>query len=218
MFLKKSAFLVNNFRNYYKPLKQEIMKIIRNLTFCFTMAAVLGCDDPQVSPANICDTTYISSLITNAFSTANSYNDHITMDLETHEYTVQINNNIEICSIGYQNPTTYTGGYTMTITNTTTNTSYSGVHTFSQTAMDYQSITPVIVNAGDIINVKRTILPGYTMLNQTVGRLLRKSNGATVPYPITRGIAVFLSSDFHGAGGPTPNFAQPYIALGFKVN
>ena len=25
-------------------------------------------------------------------------------------------------------------------------------------------------------------------------------------------------SNFYGAGGPIPNFLQPYIALGFKVN
>jgi hypothetical protein len=157
-------------------------------------------------------------LITNVFAAANGYNDLVTMDLETHEYTMQINEDGEICSVGYQNPGTYTGGYTMTITNLTTNMSYIGVHTFSQAALDYQSITPVLVNNGDIINVKRTILPGYTMLNQTVGRLLRKSNGSNVPYPITQGTAVFKSSNFYGAGGPVPDFAQPYIALGFKVN
>ena len=194
------------------------MKTIKTLIFCFAAASLLGCDNDNDPTNNVCDTTYVSTLITNAFSTANSYDDLTTMDLETHEYTIQINENGEICSVGYQNPSTYTGGYTMTVTNTTTNTSYSGVHTFSQTTLDYQSITPVIVNNGDIINVKRTILPGYTMLNQTVGRLLRKSNGSTVPYPITQGTAVFLSSNFSGAGGPIPNFAQPYIALGFKVN
>ena len=194
------------------------MKTIKTLIFCFAAASLLGCDNDNDPTNNVCDTTYVSTLITNAFATANGYNDLETMDLEIHEYTMQINEDGEICSVGYQNPSTYTGGYTMTITNITTNTSYSGVHTFSQTALDYQSITPVIVNNGDIINVKRTILPGYTMLNQTVGRLLRKSNGSNVPYPITQGTAVFLSSNFYGTGGPAPDFAQPYIALGFKVN
>ncbi|MFL9831129.1 hypothetical protein ABS764_09740 [Flavobacterium sp. ST-87] len=194
------------------------MKAIKTLLFCFTAASIISCDNDNDPTNNVCDTGYVSTLITNAFSTANGYDDMETMDLETHEYTIQINADGEICSVGYQNPSTYTGGYTMTITNTTSNTSYSGVHTFSQTTLDYQSITPVLVNNGDIINVKRTILPGYTLLNQTIGRLLRPSNYNDVPYPITQGNVVFLSSNFYGTGGPIPDFAQPYIALGFKVN
>lgn len=194
------------------------MKTIKTLIFCFAATLIGSCDNDNNPTNNVCDTSYVSTLITNAFTAANGYNDLTTMDLETHEYTIQINANGEICSVGYQNPSTYTGGYTMEVINTTTNTSYSGVHTFSQTTLDYQSITPVLVSSGDIITVKRTILPGYTALNQTVGRLLRKSNNTTVPYPVTQGNAVFLSSNFYGAGGPAPDFAQPYIALGFKVN
>ncbi|OXB05662.1 hypothetical protein [Flavobacterium pectinovorum] len=194
------------------------MKTIKTLIFCFAATLISSCDNDNNPTNNVCDTTYVSTLITNAFTAANGYNDLTTMDLETHEYTIQINANGEICSVGYQNPSTYTGGYTMEVINTTANTSYSGVHTFSQTTLDYQSITPVLVNSGDIITVKRTILPGYTALNQTVGRLLRKSNNTPVPYPVTQGNAVFLSSNFYGAGGPAPDFAQPYIALGFKVN
>ena len=194
------------------------MKTIKTLIFCFAATLISSCDNDNNPTNNVCDTTYVSTLITNAFTAANGYNDLTTMDLETHEYTIQINANGEICSVGYQNPSTYTGGYTMEVINTTANTSYSGVHTFSQTTLDYQSITPVLVNSGDIITVKRTILPGYTALNQTVGRLLRKSNNTPVPYPVTQGNAVFLSSNFYGSGGPAPDFAQPYIALGFKVN
>lgn len=194
------------------------MKTIKTLIFCFAATLIISCDNDNNPTNNVCDITYVSTLITNAFTAANGYNDLTTMDLETHEYTIQINANGEICSVGYQNPSTYTGGYTMEVINTTANTSYSGVHTFSQTTLDYQSIIPVLVNSGDIITVKRTILPGYTALNQTVGRLLRKSNNTTVPYPVTQGNAVFLSSNFYGAGGPAPDFAQPYIALGFKVN
>ncbi len=194
------------------------MKTIKTILICLAITIITSCDNDTDPNNNVCDTTYVSSLITNAFSTANGYDDLETMDLETHEYTIQINASGEICSIGYQNASTYTGGYTMEVINTTTNTSYSGVHTFSQTALNYQSITPVLVNAGDIINVKRTILPGYTMLNQTVGRLLRKSDSSPVPYPITQGTVVFLSSNFYGTGQAPTDFAQPYIAIGFKVN
>lgn len=194
------------------------MKTFKTLLFLSFVILLNSCDNDNDPANNVCDTTYVSSAITNAYSIANGYDDIETMDLETHEYSVKINAPGEICSIGYQNPSTYTGGYTMEIINTTTSASYSGVHVFSQAGLDYQSIaTPVIVNSGDIITIKRTILPGYTMLNETIGRLLRDSNGADVPYPITQGNIEFLSSNFYGTGGPIPNFAQPYIAFGFQV-
>mgnify|MGYP000545370827 CR=1 FL=1 len=97
-------------------------------------------------------------------------------------------------------------------------TVYSGTHTFSQAALDYQAITPIAVSSGDVIVVRRTILPGYTLLNETVGRILRPSNNLSVPYPITQGNVQFMGSAFYGAGGPVLNIGQPYIALGFKVN
>ncbi|WP_308993138.1 hypothetical protein QLS71_008575 [Mariniflexile litorale] len=195
------------------------MKTFKALLFSFFVILINSCDNDNNPTNNVCDTTYVSSAITNAYSAANGYDDLAEfMDLETHEYSVKINAAGEICSIGYQNPSTYTGGYTMEIINTNTNTSYSGVHVFSQTGLDYQPITiPVQVNSGDIIIVKRTILPGYTMLNETIGRVLRKSNNANVPYPVIQGNIEFLNSNFYGTGGPIPDFAQPYIAFGFQV-
>ncbi len=182
---------------------------------------MFSCDNDNDPTNNVCENNYVTDVITTAFSVANGYDDLAEwMDLETHEYEIQINENGEICTVGYQNPSTYTGGYTIEIINNTnsSSTSYSGTHTFLQTALDYQTITPVTVVSGDYITVKRTILPGYTNLNQTVGRVLRKSNFSNVPYPITQGNVVFQGSVFYGAGGPVANNSQPYIALGFKVN
>jgi len=139
------------------------------------------------------------------------------MDLKTHQYRIKINANGEICSVGYQNPSTWTGDYIIEIINETSSVSYSGTHSFSQAQLDYQSITPVAVSSGDIIKVMRTI-SNNNSLNETVGRVLRKSDFTNVPYPITQGNIEFLSSDFYGSGGPLPNFAQPYIPIGFEVN
>ncbi|RAJ13025.1 hypothetical protein [Olleya aquimaris] len=192
-------------------------------TLKFTLLTLLSllyfnCDNDDDNTNNVCDSNYVNAAITTAFSTANGYDDLAEwMDLETHEYELQINASGEICTIGYQNPSTYTGGYDMEVINNTSGGSYLGTHTFSQSGLDYQLITPVVVNAGDYITVKRTILPGYTALNQTVGRILRKSDFTDVPYPVTQGNVVFSGSVFYGAGGPVANIGQPYIALGFKV-
>lgn len=193
------------------------MKTIKFALIAFLTITFFNCDNDDDSTNNVCENGYVSTAITNAFATG--YDDLPEwMDLETHEYDIQINASGEICTIGYQNPSTYTGSYTMEVINNTSSASYSGVHTFAQGSLDYQSITSVTVNAGDIITVRRTITAGYTLLNETIGRVLRKSDFTNVPYPLTAGNVVFQSSNFYGAGEPVPNIAQPYIALGFKVN
>lgn len=201
-------------------MKKKSFKNFRKIVFLLTMSlfVVSSCDNDNDPTNNVCEDTYVSTAITNTFSSANGYNDLAEyMDLKTHEYRIQINADGEICSVGYQNPSTWTGDYIIEIINETINASYSGTHSFSQTQLDYQSITPVAVSSGDVIKVMRTIV-NNTTLDQTVGRILRKSDYSNVPYPITQGNVVFLSSNFYGSGGPIPNFGQPYIALGFKVN
>ena len=99
-----------------KNLKTSFLSLI---TLLF-----VSCDNDNDPSNNVCDTNYVSTPITNAFSAANGYDDLPEfMDLETHEYDIKINASGEICSIGYQNPSTYTGGYTMEVINTTTSTS-----------------------------------------------------------------------------------------------
>ncbi|GGW58756.1 hypothetical protein DFQ11_101957 [Winogradskyella epiphytica] len=195
-------------------------KKITYLSALFTIAlfTMSSCDNDHDPTNNLCDDTYVSTAITDAFSIANGYDDlPETMDLETHKYQIKINADGEICSVGYQNPSTWTGNYLIDIVNETSNASYSGIHSFSQTQLDYQSISPIAVSSGDIITVMRTI-QNSSSLNETVGRILRKSDYTNTPYPINYGTVEFLSSDFYGSGGPVPNFGQPYIPLGFKVN
>ncbi|AMC10785.1 hypothetical protein Lupro_05815 [Lutibacter profundi] len=188
------------------------------LLIILTTVLFVSCDNDNDPTNNVCDDNYVNTLITDAFSATNGYDDLPEfMDLKTHQYRIKINADGEICSVGYQNPSTWTGNYIIEIINETTNASYSGTHSFSQAQLDYQSITPVAVSSGDIIKVMRTIA-NSTSLNETVGRILRKSDFTNVPYPITQGNVEFLSSDFYGSGGPVPNFGQPYIPLGFKVN
>ncbi|SEL22705.1 hypothetical protein SAMN04487910_2084 [Aquimarina amphilecti] len=193
--------------------------LIKLFTLFSFLLLTISCDTDNDPTNNICEDYYVNNFITTAFSNANNYDDLPEfMDLETHEYVIKINADGEICSVGYQNPSTYNGDYTIEVINTTSLNSYSGTHTFSQGQLDYQSITPVIVSSGDIITVKRTIMQGYPNLDATLGRVLRPSNFSTVPFPITQGTVEFLSSNFYGAGGPVNNIAMPYIGLGFKAD
>jgi len=191
---------------------------LKTFLIAIMVLAINSCGSNDNDPANDCET--LNSPVVQAMATfisnTTDYIDELEwMDLETHEYTIQINANGEICSIGYQNPSTYTGSYTMEIT--APGGTHVGVHTFSQTSTDYIAIPPITVVSGDVIVVKRTIQPGYTLLNETVGRTIRRVNSAPIPFPLTVTNVTFISSNFYGAGGPVPNIAIPYIALGFKA-
>src|SRR5690606_42118083 len=97
------------------------------------------CDNDADGRKIVCDDSYVDTAITDAFSTANGYDDHAAfMDLNTNEYRMVINADGEICSVGYQNPSIWTGAYLMEVINETSQASYSGTHSFSQSQLDYQ--------------------------------------------------------------------------------
>lgn len=187
-----------------------------SLLFIFTIT--LSCDNDNDPTNNVCDESYVLDTMLSGFSNSSSYNLLATMDLETHEYDIKINANGKICSIGYQNAPTYAGGYLMEVINTSNpSASYSGTHIFSQSNIDYQSITAVTVNSGDIIKVRRTILPGFVSLQDEIGNAIVK-NGSNFSFPITIGNIEILGCDAYGGGGPVTDFAIPIIGLGFNVN
>lgn len=194
------------------------MKNLKNIFFSLLAIFIISCDNDNDPNNNVCDTNYLSVASSTVFTNANGYTLYETMDLETHEYTMTINASGEICSIGYQNPTTYTGTYVMEVENTTTSTSTSDTFSFSQANIQYQSFTnPLIVNAGDIIVVRRTISSGYTQLNETIGSIYTNTNPNPFPIAVNAN-ATITSSNFYGAGGPVPNFGVPLIGVGFKIN
>ncbi|MDK2771885.1 MAG: hypothetical protein KYX68_06615 [Flavobacterium sp.] len=194
------------------------MKTLKTLLLCLVVAAFVSCDNDNDPTNNVCDETYLSIANSTVFTSANGYTLYENMDLLTHEYTMMINASGEICSIGYKNPTTYTGTYEMEVENTTTNVITSGTFTFSQSALQYQSFTtPLTVNSGDTVVVRRTISSGYTSLNETIGDIYVNSN--PIPFPLViNPNATIISSNFYGAGGPVPNYGVPLIGVGFKLN
>lgn len=205
---------------YYKltnPIIMNYRKMSQQLVlFLFSIFILTSCNNDDNTIVSVCEEDYVNDLIMNAYASVNDYDLMESMDLETHEYKIQINADGEICSIGYQNPSTYVGDYTMEVING--GASYSGTHSFSQAALDYQSITTIPVSSGDIITIRRTIVAGYSNLDETIGSIYRRADYTNIAYPIPEGSVVFLESNFYGAGGPIPNFGQPYIPFGFKEN
>jgi hypothetical protein len=207
--------------NYNSKKTKNMKKLFKTtaLLFLLSLLTILAsCDNDNDPTNNVCEDHYVSTPITDAFSVANGYDDLAeNMDLETHVYVIRIHADGEICSVAYQNPSTYAGDYFIEILNNGSSTMYTGNHSFSQTELEYQNITPVSVASGDLITIQRTI-NNSNALNQNVGRILRKSDSTDVPFPFTQGNIEFLSSTFYGGGGPVPNYGLPYIPLGFKLN
>lgn len=193
------------------------MKTLKSFLLCLIVASFTSCDNDNDPTNNVCDDSYLSVANSTVFTTANGYTLNQTMDLETHEYTMTINAAGEICSIGYQNPTTYTGTYEMEVENITTNVTTTQIFSFSQAAIQYQSFTiPLIVNVGDTVVVRRTISNSYTLLNETIGNIYTNPNPSSFPVAINPN-ATIISSNFYGAGGPVPNIGVPLIGVGFKL-
>ena len=194
------------------------MKNLKNTFLSLVIILFVSCDNDNDPTNNVCDTTYLSVASSNVFTSANGYTLYETMDLEKHEYTMIVTAAGEICSIGYQNPTTYAGTYEMEVENLSTNLATTDTFSFSQAALQYQSFTtPLVVNVGDTLVVKRTISSGYALLNETIGNIYTNTNTNIFPISINAN-ATIISSNFVGAGGPVSNFGVPLIGVGFKLN
>jgi len=194
------------------------MKTLKFYSVLLVFVTLFSCDDDNDPTNNVCEERFVYDIMNSYFTTTNGYSLIESMDFETHEYTIKILSDGEICAIGYQNPSTYSGSYTMEVENLTNPaTNYSGVHTFSQATLNFNSIAPVVVSNGDLIKVKRTVLPGWTNFSELLGPVFERTNRGAIQFPFTQSNVEFVSSDFYGAASPQSNTAQPLIALGFKI-
>ena len=194
------------------------MKIINKLLLIIlTTVIFFSCDDDNDSTNNVCEENYL----TDTFATITGIDDVTeAKPFETHLLRIRIQSDGEICSIGYQSPSNYTGSYDIQITNNTgVGFIYNNVFSFSQAQLEYHDINPTLqVNAGDYISIFRTISSGYTNINQAKGRILKNSNNTNIIFPFTEQQVTFEQSSFYGGGTAENNSAIPYIGLGFKVN
>lgn len=196
--------------------------IFKTILFFAITLTFINCnsDDDTNTPFDGCDESYVSTEMTQTFSTANGYT-NLTLEkpLEVHHYAMRILQDGVICSIGYQNPTNYTGTYTIKITNNNNGFIYEDVLSFSQTELEYHTISQVLnVEAGDYISVWRTISPGYTDINQANGTIINKIDNSAFAFPISGVNVEFLSSNFEGGGPAEYDTAIPHIALGFNAD
>jgi hypothetical protein len=180
-----------------------------------------GCSSPSPAPLATCNTvgTDFQNLYSTTLASNVLFDNYTNMDLVTHEYTFDVNVNKTVCTVGYKgNANLFAANipYTIEISNNTTSTLvYSGNHVFNSAAIDYQTITPTALVAGNSYTVRRIASNYLGNFGNTIGSICRFNSG-TVPYPVNSGALTIYSSNFYGTGGPVPNYGIPNIDLVFQ--
>ena len=169
--------------------------------------APLGCDSSN---------TVFNQLYTNLTNTSPNQNS-ITMDCETHSYTFEITSSKTICKIGYQSLASFNQTpYLIELYDSTSNTLlYSGNHTYSSTSTSYISVTPITLVVGHSYTIRRTQTNWVGNIGNTIGRVVY-SPTSSITFPVTSGVLKITGSSFYGAGGPSYNWALPYIDIVFQ--
>ena len=205
-----------------KNLKNTLVNSCKKIALVIALGlTIISCSPTPSPPSSSCNTvgTDFQNLYTSTLASDPLFDDYTTMDLVTHEYTFDVNTNKTICSIGYQgNANLFAANvpYTIEIYNNTTSTMvYTGNHVFDSAIVDYQSITPTLLVAGDSYTIRRIASNYLSNIGNTIGRICRFNTG-TVPFPVTSGAITIYSSNFYGTGGPVPNFGIPYIDIAFQ--
>ena len=192
------------------------LKII--VTLPLILLLIIGCSPSPTSNCNTVGTDF-QNLYSTTLASNVLFDNYTNMDLVTHEYTFAVNVNKTVCTVGYQgNANLFAANipYTIEISNNTTSTLvYTGNHVFNSAAIDYQSITPTALVAGDSYTVRRIASNYLGNIGNTIGSICRFNSG-TVPYPVNSGALTIYSSNFYGTGGPVPNYGIPNIDLVFQ--
>ena len=166
---------------------------------------LLDCDPSFSSFKNIFDA-----------SLASGHSDEVTMDTEIHEYTFNLSVAREVCMIGYQSvPGMESTPYLMQIVDLSTNTIiYTDSKTFSSNQTTYIiPATPVYLQAGIDYTIRRTQTDWGTNIGNTIGRVARKDS---MDFPYTMNDMTITTANFYQNGGPSIDFAIPFIDLIFK--
>lgn len=191
-----------------------------NLITIFALSFILfssSCEEDDDTGMECVATNSIFGQLYDNLATTSGYQDKIFMDTEIHAYTFTLNNQQEVCKIGYQSQTDIaTVPYLMEIVdNSTSLVVYSGSHVFSDTNTSY--VTPnstVILQANTSYTIKRIQSNWAPFISSTIGRVVENRQGMSFPYNFN-GMTI-SSTNFYQNGGPVPNFAVPYIDLVFR--
>ena len=178
-----------------------------------------GCSSENKTIAT-CDETNTSfnQLYNNVVSTVGYGDFNSAAYREVHSYDFEVTSSKTICKIGYRSQTLISGTpYLIEIYDNTTSTLvYSGNHIFSDTATSYVSITPLILNAGDLYTIKRIQTNWIGVVENKTGRIAGNAIG-TFNFPLIMGELKVTNPKIYDVGSSQfDSFALPYIDIVFE--
>lgn len=144
-----------------------------------------------------------------------NYSIHTTMDLATHEYTIQVTEAINLCSVGYQS---YTGKpCVIEIVDENNSVLYSNIFTFSTTHQDYKSLPLINLQPNKNYTIRRRF-ENYNNTSDIIGKLFHTNDYSSSVIPFVTGKIIITQSRYYDLYNSTINKSSiPYITLGYSL-
>ena len=173
------------------------------ITFCLTVIIFVGCGKDECP-----NSQYLMENLYSSFSTNSDFEDRISYDSETHEYSFILARDVQLCGIGYQSQANI-DNYDFRIVDDQNNLILDEQLSFSSDKTEYRSVTAVSLNANTEYTISRTCNT-YDSISDVIGRILTFSSAVSLP--IVQGDLTITKVSFYGNGNPD-NDAIPFIGL-----
>lgn len=136
------------------------------------------------------------------------------IDLTTYEYTFTINEDLLLCSVGYQGFNNVP--FLITLLDEDDNILYEEEMIFDENTQDFINITPIQLDTNKTYTIRRFIEWG-NVGEYVSGKIIKEGNFEDqYNFPSIQNNITIISSNFYGTGGPSLDFGIPLITLGFK--
>lgn len=137
------------------------------------------------------------------------------MDLETHEYTFHVTEELNLCSVGYQS---YTGKpCVIELVDNNNTVIYSNTFTFSKDHQDYKSLPLINLQPNKNYTIRRRF-ENYIYSIDIIGKRFFNKNSSSSVTPFNAGKIIITQSKYSGNGTPvTHNTSIPFITLGYAI-
>jgi len=142
------------------------------------------------------------------YSSGSGFEDEVSYDSETHEYSFILSRDVRLCGIGYQSQPEIKS-YDIQIVDDQNTIVLDEQLSFSSDNTEYQAVASVMLDAGREYTIRRTC-NAYNSISDVIGRVLRIPNGITLP--VINGDLTITKVNFYGNGNP-PSNAIPFIDL-----
>ena len=140
---------------------------------------------------------------------------NMTMDYATHEYTFQVTEALNLCSVGYQSSTGIPCVIEIVDENNTV--LYNNIFTFSTTEQDYKSLPLINLQANKNYTVRRRF-ENYNDTSDIIGKLFHNTDYSSTVVPFTAGKIIISHSKYYELNGTIISKSMiPYITLGYSI-